>query len=119
VVVRVMNDFEMVRRSIRTTRKVDGDEEALGRIEAEVEKLRAERDTERQHHADVLRAVRAASEAEVERLQAILDCTTDAGCPHMPEVERLRAALERIAAWPEDTDAVPDSEDYRYWAGWF
>jgi len=33
------------------------------------------------------------------------------------KVERLRGALERIAAWPEDIDAVPDSEDYRYWAG--
>jgi chromosome segregation ATPase len=51
---------------------------------AEVERLRAE--------GEVLDAM---WRAEVERLEGIIACTVDAGCPHAVEVERLRAAGEK------------------------
>jgi regulator of protease activity HflC (stomatin/prohibitin superfamily) len=88
------------------------DKAKIRRLVAEVERLRS------RYEARV--AAQAASDKEVERLRAHLEqehSSEDSYMALKAEVKRLRAALERIAAWPEDTDAVPDSEDYRYWAG--
>src|SRR4030095_4725516 len=114
-----MSDLETVRRSVLTTRKVDGDVAALDRIEAEVERLREERQhvlDEAARRGDTITHLRA----EGERLRAENDAIDRNWTLQenelqelRGEVEQLRAALDRIAAQPsiEEPQMLPTAKD--------
>ena len=86
-----MNDFERVRLEIPFPPKTKHHEDfaALDRIEAEVERLREERNG----FFNLTREL----ETEVERLRANQERLREAIDAEHAEVERLRAALEKIA----------------------
>jgi hypothetical protein len=98
-----MNDFETVRRSILTTLKVDGDVEALDRIEAEVERLRENAEGRWEGHIR-LQEKFAAAEVEVERLRAELALRPDgpsvSSVVHgkQMQLEAVQAEVERLRA---------------------
>jgi hypothetical protein len=87
-----VSDFEIVRRSILTTRTVDGDVEALDRIEAEVERLRRQLDNLLDERGETPYV------AEVERLQRSADAWQEEARRYLIEKDEARAEVERLIA---------------------
>jgi hypothetical protein len=109
-----MTDFEIVRRSILTTLKVDGDVEALDRIEAEVERLRATPNRENPELRQRMVGLAKAIDEEMQpgarefALAAVSDFIDERDALYRKqdeleaEVERLRAENRRLRTELDD-----------------